>query len=884
MSEFNIYDYGNVVSSDQKINNTTTNQIQKDFNIYDYGTVVPESKTLDTVMQFFGGFNDALFYLPDYSIEKVTQGLVKAGLIDETEAPSLANFFNQGIPEPKTTGQKILRTTGSETAKALPLVAGTAAAATSKAYTGIPQVKTTTDAVVKSVLDNIRKSPMASQLAELFASVGFGAGKGIAEETMPESKLAQTVVPIAGGFAPSVAVSTLAKTPTSIALKVGGKLKNFFSKEAQDQRAAETTYQQFKSAFGEPAAKEALKRTEEVQGAIGDKFVVSPAEATGSPQLIASQKQIENNASGSDLDALVDRKQKNIKEIEGYIAKTFPSSGDETPFVVDTLNKKIEDLSNINKLQMSQAVGKAEDIASNFPLASKSIEGGNLRKILLQKREGAIEDFNNYAKNLNLNLDVQIPFSTFKDDLIANFEPQMFQKTTNTPSVLRDLKKYEGETITFNNLKNLREEVSDDLLDAIASSDPKRKLIKNLSLLKQQVDNFLDQSTDSLGKQYKLFRDAYKERIINRFEKSAAFSTKDLGKTQEFIIADEKVADAFLTDVRSAQQFKTVFTDPLTKQLDGNALQSIENVILDKVAKKAFDKNGMVDPKKLQTFINNNREVLNEFPTILNKLESTTQASNAVSNRISQLSNRSTLINENLLSKALSFGKIPLMKGDVDIDDFISNAIKKPSLMAQINNRLKTPNEKNALKTAVAKILFERTDVVNNPKSLKSFLINNEKSLRYVFTPEHRENLNIIADAYDIALRTPMPQGIGETPTGSFQEFQQTFGLTPGAAMSRIYNVKRGVTSTEYTMTDFLGRFFTFRGKKKSEELFKQAMFKPELAKTMADYSKVEVEDPILRKKLNGFLFNMGYPTFEEEKKKPLEVYIPVGKMTQGQQ
>ena len=127
MAEFNINDISEVVSPNQTVQQPTQ------FNIDDISEVAPESGTLDTVMQFFGGFNDALFYLPDYSIEKVTQGLVKAGLIDETEAPSLADFFNQGIPEPKTTGQKILRTTGSETAKALPLVAGTAAAATSKA-------------------------------------------------------------------------------------------------------------------------------------------------------------------------------------------------------------------------------------------------------------------------------------------------------------------------------------------------------------------------------------------------------------------------------------------------------------------------------------------------------------------------------------------------------------------------------------------------------------------------------------------------------------------------------------------------------------------------------------------------------------------------------
>ena len=46
---------------------------------------------------------------------------------------------------------------------------------------------------------------------------------------------------------------------------------------------------------------------------MGDDFIPSPAEASDSPQLIASQKELENNASGSQLDALVRRKIKNTK-------------------------------------------------------------------------------------------------------------------------------------------------------------------------------------------------------------------------------------------------------------------------------------------------------------------------------------------------------------------------------------------------------------------------------------------------------------------------------------------------------------------------------------------------------------------------------------------
>ena len=77
-------------------------------------------------------------------------------------------------------------------------------------------------------------------------------------------------------------------------------------------------------------------------------------------------------------------------------------------------------------------------------------------------------------------------------------------------------------------MKDLRERVSDDLLDALGSATPQRKLIKNLTLVKQNIDNYLDEQSDLFGENYKEFRNAYKERIINRFEKSGAYKVKFL--------------------------------------------------------------------------------------------------------------------------------------------------------------------------------------------------------------------------------------------------------------------------------------------------------------------------------------------------------------------
>ena len=839
-------------------------------NIDEVSTIAPESSMLNTLKQFAGGFNEALFYYPDMGYKKIAQGFADAGLIENDEVTGLTEFFNQGVPAPQTTSDKVFRTAGQEGAKAIPFIATPMLAAGSKIATGVEPIKKTSEAVVKTVLDQIRNSPGSTFLAEQLAALGFGIGKGTAEETAPESPTAQAVYPIIGAFAPSTVGSIAVKTPTAIAFKLGNKLKNYFSKGAQEQRATQEVAKQFTSAFSTPDAQANIKRAAELKKQIGDDYVLSPAEQSGSPQLIASQRQIEGDASGSDLDRLVKRKENNLKAVEGYMMKHFPSDGDEAPFVYDAVTKKFNDLSNINEIQTKSALDQLDISSAKFPLAEKSIIGQNLRSTIKELRKDAVDDFNKYAEELNINLDEVIDIGPLKIKIQDTFKldeklkpTQKFTDISTQPSVLKD-KGLKGNSITFDELKILRERVSDDLLDALSSASPKRKQIRNLTLLRQDIDNYLDEQAEMLGENYQNFRNAYKERIINRFEKSGAYKTKELGKTQEYVIANEKVADAFLANVDSAKQFKKVFTNPITKEIDSDALQSLENVILDKIRKQAFNKDNVVDAKKLKKFIDNNYEVLQEFPNILNKLNTEKKIIQNVSNRISQLNKRKSLINENLLAKKLSFGQSPLMKKGADIDTIISSAIKEPSLMYNISNRLKTNEEKEALRKAVAKIIFSTTDVVNNPDKLRKIINTNNKSLKYVFSQEHMNNIKTIADAYEFIMRTPFPQGIGETPKDFITSVADVTGQGVPQILSRIYAAETGRTSVRYITGDMLGRFFIKKGRKKAEALFKEAMFDPKLATEMSQYSISKVEKPKIRQRLNFVLFNLGYPELEK--------------------
>ena len=819
------------------------------------------NSTLGLTRQLLAGFNETLFYYPDAGIKSIAKGLAKSGIIEDDEVNGLAEFFNKGVGEPSTSAERILRTTGSELAKNTPITGGALGLATTKLYTG---AKTTTEAVVKSLLDQFRKSPLAASVAETAAATGFGVGKGLAEEESPDSELAQITFPLVGALTPGAATTVLAKTPSAIAVRAGNKIKEYFGTKAQEDRATKETFDRFAAAYGEPAAQEQLRRTQQVRDQLGDDFVPSPAEASGSPQLIASQKELENNASGSQLDALVRRKIKNTKAIEGNITKNFPTTGDEAPFVINTITKKFDDLSNINNLQLAKSSGRLDDITKDFPIAETAIAGQKLRNILLDKRNIAKEDFNDYVNQLNIDMNASVSFAEFKKSFVKMYAPDSkFADVANRPSIYNEVKNFKQSSIAFKDIQGLRERVSDDLLDALGTASPSSKKIRTLSMMKKDIDTFIDDNVEMLGNKYKMFRNAYKERIINRFEKSAAYSSQRLGKTQEYKIADEKVADAFLTNVQSAKQFKEVFTDTASGEIDADALLALESVVLDKVRKTAFA-NDVLDPKKLNKYINNNKQVLEQFPTILNKLTDSQVAISFVSNRVAQLNNRKALIQDNMLAKKLMFGQSPIMKGEVDVDKLLTAAIKQPALMKQINARLKTADEKEALRRSVAKIMFEVNDPALNPAVFKQFLESNKSSLNSVYSVDHINNLNIIADAYAINARTPMPQGIGATTPGVVQEATQQMGMSIPSIMSRFYAAESGRTSVRYIASDIFGRFILTKGKQRADALFYEAMFDPNIAKDYARFATDKVENKLITKKLNGYLFNLGYPSDEE--------------------
>jgi len=160
--------------------------------------------------------------------------------------------------------------------------------------------------------------------------------------------------------------------------------------------------------------------------------------------------------------------------------------------------------------------------------------------------------------------------------------------------------------------------------------------------------------------------------------------------------------------------------------------------------------------------------------------------------------------------------------------------------------------------------MFEVSDPAANPAVFKQFLETNKSSLNSVYTPEHINNLNIIADAYSIISRTPMPQGVGATTPGVVQEASKQMGMSVPSILSRAYAAESGRTSTRYIAGDIFGRFVLTKGKQRADALFYEAMFDPNIAKDYARFATDKVGNKLVTKRLNGYLFNLGYPSEDE--------------------
>jgi hypothetical protein len=210
---------------------------------------------------------------------------------------------------------------------------------------------------------------------------------------------------------------------------------------------------------------------------------------------------------------------------------------------------------------------------------------------------------------------------------------------------------------------------------------------------------------------------------------------------------------------------------------DPTGLKLLEQGTMDWLQRKAiYNKDGLIDPKKLKDVLQKNQNIVSELPQpVRAALQNEVDTSLAVSARLGAIREKELLAQDtefdNFLNKTLRPG--------TDNAIILENALSSPIEMSKLVSAVKgDPDRLDALRRAVFDISKEGA-LQGLP--LKKFIDANSKSLKVLFNEKHLKDLAAVADiqARNDALRSV--GGIAPRFESTSDNFKRIFGVSlPG--------------------------------------------------------------------------------------------------------
>lgn len=761
---------------------------------------------------------------------------------------SAASYY-ESAPEPQNAPERVAARVGEEAVWALPFGAGSFGFA----HKGAQLFRGGANKAIRgigSMLEGVYNAPLKAAAGEVAATVGAGIGGGLAEEAFPGNKAANIAGTVAGGVAPFA----VGYTPTSIVLRMGRWLGRRMSPNIQARMAEEEVAGMLN--IGPEDAKN-LRTADSLQKEMpGTEF--SLAEATGKTSLVRTQQAFEAQKSGSALDELVARRIRNEDAIDGYRAAVSPGMEESPDYIIDRTAMRVRELTAGVDQQAAKVTAKREGIVeTKLPkLQDRAAQGQQLRELRDQLYEDAQKALAAYKTELGLD-DVpgQVSFKDVSDDLHSSLDKSFWDDIADYPTLLGKLSKYEGDTISLNDLVKMRQQVSSEYTKTVQNrAAPNPTKTRNLAILEAELDKIISREfgavDPSLAKAWEQFRSKYYTDVVERFRKGAAAKITAKGSYGFYQTADEDVAKAFWTGGESSmRQFNRVFGD------DPAAQTAIASAALDDL-RVASVVDGVIDPKKFASWTKRNERLLDEFPHIKSLVDDIKQADSALQVRQSQLHERKTRIEKGALVNRI----YRATNGEAAPEQIISDAIKDPRKMMFLANRLR--NEREAYAGLQRSVWDEVTG--GTADDVLRHIEGNRKSLEIIFSNEHLNNITKIQKARAMAETVPVASGKPLTPD-PIDTLAQKTGIGLPQAASRFYAFKSGRLNKAYLVTEQLGRIGRQYFSRHATNLIEEALYDPAVARDLSDFLYLADVRPHTVNRLNGYIFHLGEQTLRED-------------------
>jgi hypothetical protein len=595
------------------------------------------------------------------------------------------------------------------------------------------------------------------------------------------------------------------------------------------------------------------------------------AEETGDPTAAFETMRLESQATGQQASENKIRREGLVDWAKGFKNHVLGTDEDAPSMVIEALrNDNAGKVRDFDDVQKGLKVESAEAAAKVPYLRDRSEEGGLIREAILNEKAAAKEEMDILADVLKIDLQGRPKgMQNVKQDIQDKFFKKNKLLQNNVPKVIRDIALMKEKGINYQEWGEFRGMIGEQLSEAIAKG--KSTQIRQLAEFKSFWDDLGDNGFKELGENGRIFREAYQKRFIP-FDSGVAYKVTQPTEfnrpaAPSYVTKDEKIADAFFGDKQSAVDFMA-----LTENTP-EARDSMKKIILDRAYEFAQAKPnspfaGSLDPDKLQSFMNKNREAL-AVMGLEGELGDARSIMTGVEIRNAELTARRNAMDKDKLNKLLDMAK----PGEETMlpTEIFDKALKDTKIMELLSARVKATKDPELMKQLRDGISsrLTATHPMDNPKAFLETLNdkNTQERLLKVFTPEHLENIALVAEAQNIVNTTGMDVSKGSGIDHlSFPDLIHKLTGTSPVMISSLARAAAEGRNSWHNVAMLLGsRMWTSKQKNAFDRKLWSALMDPEKARDLAiplnEGSKIPGS---VDRRVKSWMFNLGVGAPEE--------------------
>jgi antitoxin component HigA of HigAB toxin-antitoxin module len=356
-----------------------------------------------------------------------------------------------------------------------------------------------------------------------------------------------------------------------------------------------------------------------------------------------------------------------------------------------------------------------------------------------------------------------------------------------------------GSAMNFRNMSILRANKEMDL------GNPRNMatgIVNRGDAVLRDVEDFIFSAFKN-SPQMKEFQGEYKDTFSKGYEKLFPLLITKRSPIGDFYVSNERVVNEALKNAENIRNMNAIFgTDP-------EYISTMNKVMLDRAARsKVLAKDGTLDTARYERWLGGNKNLIDALPDpVQRNLREELRFADDYAARFKELKDREDLVKDEELMTLLKKSVRP----DADPAQLVKQAVNDPAVMRKLVSTVgKDEDRLNSLRRQVWTNVRENIFDPANPTYLQDFLQRNGKSLSILYSPQQRQDLELLAEIQRRVFVANRPQGT----LSAFRSLDEQLREKIGAGIGTIESTARAATIRQISpihagvtlMTRFLGR------------------------------------------------------------------------------